>query len=535
MTSKASTAPAVDEELAEGIRESESARGSFGEFRPASLAMATIGLSLGTFMQVLDMTIANVSLPTIAGNLGASQDQSTWVITSFTVAQAITLPMTGFLSRRFGEVKVFVWAVLLFSLFSLACGFATSLSMLVMFRAMQGAVCGPMYPITQSLMVSIYPRDKRGMALAIISMITVVAPIVGPVAGGWITDSYSWRWIFFINVPIGLFAGAVVLAQMGKRIDRLVRAQIDWVGLVTLILGVGSLQILLDKGNQLDWFHSGIIITLAIIAVISLSVWVIWELTDEQPLVDLGLFRHRNFAAGTLALVLAFALFFSIALLLPLWLQNTLGYTALWSGLAAAPIGVIPILLTFFVGKYATRFDLRWLTAFSFLVMGFVCFRFGSFNTDVDFVSVALTELILGLGIALFFMPILTILLSDLEGQEIAEGSGSATFLRTVGASFAVSIVTYLWTRGSVVNHANLAEHINPFNEDVRHSVTAMGGELQRYAASINGVITQQATQISFNHLLDGLGVGFLILIAVVWLAKPPFVPKSRGGPPAGH
>jgi DHA2 family multidrug resistance protein len=172
-----------------------------GDFRPASLPLATIGLSLGTFMQVLDMTIANVSLPTIAGNLGASQDQSTWVITSFTVAQAITLPMTGFLSRRFGEVKVFVWAVLLFSLFSLACGFATSLSMLVLFRAMQGAVCGPMYPITQSLMVSIYPREKRGMALAIISMITVVAPIVGPVAGGWITDSYSWRWIFFINVP----------------------------------------------------------------------------------------------------------------------------------------------------------------------------------------------------------------------------------------------------------------------------------------------------------------------------------------------
>ncbi|MGH8152345.1 MAG: DHA2 family efflux MFS transporter permease subunit, partial [Rhodanobacteraceae bacterium] len=180
------------------------ATAGFGEFRPASLTFATLGLSLGTFMQVLDMTIANVSLPTIAGNLGASQDQSTWVITSFTVAQAITLPMTGFLSRRFGEVKVFVGAVLLFSLFSMCCGVATSLSMLVMFRALQGAVCGPMYPITQSLMVSIYPREKRGMALAIISMITVVAPIVGPVAGGWITDSYSWRWIFFINVPIGI-------------------------------------------------------------------------------------------------------------------------------------------------------------------------------------------------------------------------------------------------------------------------------------------------------------------------------------------
>ncbi len=535
MTSKVSTAPEVDEELAEGLRKDESARGTFGEFRPASLALATIGLSLGTFMQVLDMTIANVSLPTIAGNLGASQDQSTWVITSFTVCQAITLPMTGFLSRRLGEVKVFVWAVLLFSFFSLSCGLATSLSMLVMFRALQGAVCGPMYPITQSLMVSIYPRDKRGMALAIISMITVVAPIVGPVAGGWITDSYSWRWIFFINVPIGIFAAVVVMAQMGKRIENLLRTRIDWVGLVTLILGIGSLQILLDKGNQLDWFHSTTIVVLAITAVISLTIWVIWELTDETPLVDLRLFRHRNFAAGTLALVLAFALFFSIALLLPLWLQNTLGYTAMWSGLAAAPIGIIPILLTFWVGKYATRFDLRWLTAFSFAVMAFVCFRFGSFNADVDFMSVALTELILGLGIALFFMPVLTILLSDLDGPEIAEGSGSATFLRTVGASFAVSIVTYLWSRGSVASHANLAEHINPFNGAVRHSIAAMGGQLQQYAEGVNRVITQQATQISFNHLFDGLGVGFLVLIAVVWLAKPPFIARGRGPAAGGH
>ena len=507
---------------------------SFGEFRPASLSLATIGLSLGTFMQVLDMTIANVSLPTIAGNLGASQDQSTWVITSFTVAQAITLPMTGFLSRRFGEVKVFVWAVLLFSLFSLCCGLATSLSMLVMFRALQGAVCGPMYPITQSLMVSIYPRDKRGMALAIIAMITVVAPIVGPVAGGWITDSYSWRWIFFINIPIGIFAGGVVAVQMGKRIEQLRRARIDWVGLITLILGVGSLQILLDKGNELDWFHSATIVALAIVAAISLSVWVIWELTDGEPLVELRLFRHRNFAAGTLALVLAYALFFSIALLLPLWLQTVLGYTALWSGLAAAPVGVIPVLLTFWVGKYAHRFDMRWLTAFSFAVMGFVCFRFGSFNTDVDFWSVALTELMLGLGIALFFMPIITILLSDLEGQEISEGSGSATFLRTVGASFAVSVVTYLWTRGGVVSHANLAEHINPFNPQVRENVAAMGGSLQHYAMGINRIITQQGMQISVNQLFDGLGICFFLLIAVVWLAKPPFVARG-GGASGGH
>jgi DHA2 family multidrug resistance protein len=499
-------------------------------FRPDSLALATVGLSLGTFMQVLDMTIANVSLPTIAGNLGASLDQSTWVITSFTVCQAITLPMTGFLSRRFGEVKIFVGCVLLFSIFSLLCGFATSLTTLVLFRALQGAVCGPMYPITQSLMVEIYPRDKRGVALSIISMITVVAPIIGPVLGGWITDSYSWRWIFFINVPLGVIAAALVLMQLGERAERLTRDRIDWVGVFTLVIGVGSLQILLDKGNDLDWFGSNLIIALAAIAAVALSIWVVWELTDESPLVDLRLFRHRNFAAGTLALTLGFAAFFSIPLLLPQWLQSVLGYDALWSGLAAAPVGIIPFATVYLVGRYAALVDMRWLSTISFAVMGLVCFRFGQFNSEVNFAAIAFAEFVFGAGIALFFLPVLTILLSELEGPEIAEGSGSATFLRTVGASFAVSIVTYMWTRGGAENHAILAEHINPFNPSVQQGAIAAGGHLQHYAAVVNGVITQQSMQISFNHVMDGLGVVCFLLMAVVWLAKPPFVAGGRGG-----
>jgi len=512
------------------------AAGNFGEFRPSSLPLATIGLSLATFMQVLDITIANVSLPTIAGNLGASLTQSTWVITSFAVSNAIALPLTGFLSRRFGEVKLFVWATALFSLCSLLCGLSTSMDMLVLFRVLQGAVAGPMYPITQSLLVSIYPREKRGMALAILGMVTVVAPIAGPVLGGYITETYSWEWIFFINVPIGLFASSVVAAQLGKRVEQLRKARVDWIGLVTLVLGVGSLQVLLDKGNELDWFHSTMILSLAIVSTISLVVFLVWELTDDEPIVDLRLFRHRNFAAGTLALVLAYAAFFSIGLLVPLWLQNTLGYTSIWAGLATAPIGVIPVLLTFWVGKYATRFDLRWLAAFAFIVMGVTCFMRGSFTVDVDFYHVALAQLIQGLGVALFFMPILTILLSDLEGPEVSEGSGLATFLRAVGGSFSASITTYLWTRGGVVNHANLGEHINLYESRIRDAVAATGGHLQTYAAEMNRMITQQAMQISFDHLFNALGFIFLGLVAVVWLAKPPFIKK--GGPAAtggGH
>lgn len=505
---------------------------SFGEFRPASLPLATLGLSLATFMQVLDLTIANVSLPTIAGNLGASQDQSVWVITSFTVANAIALPLTGFLARTFGEVKTFVWATLLFTLFSLLCGLSTSLGMLVVFRAIQGAMAGPMYPLTQSLLVSIYPAAKRGMALAILAMVTVVAPIAGPVLGGWITGDYSWEWIFFINIPIGIFAALVVATQLRGRPEDIDKPRIDWIGLITLILGVGSLQILLDKGNQLDWFQSNTIVMLAIVSAISLTVFLIWELTDDQPVVNLRLFRHRNFSAGTLALVLAYAAFFSINLLVPLWLQNTLDYTPVWAGLATAPIGVLPVLLTFWIGKYGTRFDLRWLAAFSFVVMGVTCFMRGDFTTDVDFYHVAMVQLIQGLGIALFFMPILTILLSDLSGREVADGSGTATFLRSLAGSFAASITTYLWTRGGVVNHANLVDRVSAYNSEVRNAVAASGGHLQQYAAGINRVITQQATQISFNRLFDGLGFIFIALVAVVWLAKPPFI--ARRGPAAG-
>src|SRR5699024_7405003 len=254
---------------------------------------------------------------------------------------------------------------------------------------------------------------------------------------------------------------------------------------VTLIVGVGSLQILLDKGNDLDWFNSTTIIVLAVIATINLSVFVIWELTDEEPLVDLRLFRHRNFATGTLVLILGFAVIFSIALLLPQWLQNILGYTALWSGLAAAPVGAIPVLTVYLVGKYADRIDMRLLSAFAFVVMGLICFRFGSFPADVDFATVALTELMLGAGVACFFLPVLTILLSELQGPEIAEGSGSATFLRTLGASFAVSIVTYFWIRGGAVNHANLTQFITPYSPQVRDGIAAAGGNVQQYAAHI--------------------------------------------------
>jgi len=504
-------------------------------FRPPNLALSTIGLSLATFMQVLDTTIANVSLPTIAGNLGVSNNQSTWVITSFAVSMAISLPLTGFLTRRFGEVKLFTACTLLFALTSFLCGVSQSMEMLILFRALQGAVAGPMYPITQSLLIGIYPPAKRGMALALLSMVTVVAPIAGPILGGWITDNYSWPWIFFINVPIGIFASMVVASQLKARVEKLERPKMDYIGLITLIIGVGALQIVLDKGNDEDWFNSTFIIVTSIISAIGLAIFLIWELTDKDPIVDLRLFRHRNFTAGTIALILAYAAFFAIGLLVPLWLQRNLGYTSTWAGYASAPLGILPVFLTFFVGKYATRMDLRFLASAAFIVMGITCFMRSDFFLDIDFEHVALVQLLQGLGVALFFMPILTILLSDLQQNEIAAGSGLATFLRTLGGSFSASLTTLLWERRAVTHHAQLTEHITAYDPTAQQAIGQLGqGDPQVAGSMINGMITQQGYQIAFNEVFHVLGWIFLGLVVVTWLAKPPFTAKA-GAAAGGH
>jgi len=499
-------------------------------FRPANPGLTTLGLSLAVFMQVLDTTIANVSLPTIAGNLGASADQATWVITSFAVSNAIALPLTGWLTRRYGEVKLFMAATLLFCLASFLCGIAPSMTMLIVFRALQGAVAGPMYPVTQSLLLSIYPPEKRPQALALLVMVTIVAPIAGPILGGWITDSYSWPWIFFVNVPVGIFAALVVYAQMRGRSEQTFRPKMDYVGLAALIVGVGALQIVLDKGNDEDWFQSNFIIVTAIVSAISLAIFLIWELTDREPIVNLRLFRHRNFAAGTLAVTLGYAAFFSINVLVPQWLQRYLGYTATWAGFAAAPIGLLPILLTPFIGRYVNRFDLRFVASLAFLIMGMTSFIRSGFYLEVDFHNVAMAQFIQGLGVAFFFMPLTQIMLSDLKPNEIAAGTGLATFVRTLGASFSASITNFMWQHRAIVHHAQLAEHLTPFDSDTQQAVATLGRGNDPVAYRIlERMLDSQAYQISFNELFHLLGFLFLSLIVVIWLARPPFSAKSGG------
>jgi len=505
-------------------------------FVPPIRGLCAAGLALASFMQVLDSTIANVSLPTIAGNLGAGTAQATWVITSFAVSTAIALPLTGWLSRRFGEVRLFLGATLAFTLASLLCGLAHSMGFLVAARTLQGFCAGPLFPITQALLVAIYPREKRGQALALLSLIVVVAPIAGPILGGWITDNYSWEWIFLINVPLGLIATGIVSNQLKHFPKRTEKARMDYIGLASLMIGVGALQIVLDLGNDEDWFESDLIIALSVVSAVALLVFVIWELTDKEPIVDLKLFRHRNFRNGTLAMVLAYSAFVAVVFLVPQWLQRDMGYTALWAGLATAPLGVLSIVLAPFIGKYSGRIDLRLLATLAFIFLSITCFMRADFNLEVDFNHVAGVQLLMGAGVALFFMPVLQILLSDLSGSDIASGSGLATFLRTLGGSFATSLTTWLWGRRGAEHHAQLTEHISAYIPGVTEQLTELGqGDPTRGAALLDaGVISHQASQMGFNDIFYLLGWVFLAIIVFLWLAKPPFGGKTAGAS-AGH
>lgn len=505
-------------------------------FRPTNPTLCKFGLALATFMQVLDTTIANVSLPAISGNLGASTQQSTWVITSFAVSNAIALPITGWLVRRFGEVRLFLAATALFTLASVLCGIAVNMGMLTVARALQGFVAGPIFPVSQALMISLFAAHKRTQAIAMLTIVGVFAPIVGPILGGWITDRYSWPWIFFINAPIGIFACTVVWGQMRHRPERKQRAEMDYAGLVLLALGVGALQIMLDMGNEEDWFESSFIVTAAVIAAISISAFLIVSLTRKDPIVDLHLFRHRNFTVGTVTYTLSFGVFMGGAVLLPLWLQTQLHYTAIWSGLAMAPIGLAPILVGSLVAKFSQRADLRIVASLGFIGMAIVLFLRSFFNLQVDFSTVAYLQLAQGLGLAMFAISATSIMLSDLKSEEISSGTGLSMFVRTLGGSFFVSITNALWNDRAVLHHSHLVERFTPGSTSTLDAARMLGhGDMQLALIRLERLITGQAYQISFNELHYAYGMLLLGLGVVVWLARPPFDRAAGAAASGGH
>ena len=502
----------------------------FKPLQGGALAMLTLVLSLATFMLVLDSTIANVAIPTIAGDLGASSSQGTWVITSFGVANAISIPITGWLAKRFGEVRLFLIATLLFVLASWLCGIANSLEMLIVFRVLQGAVAGPIIPLSQSLLLNNYPPEKRGMALAFWSMTIVVAPICGPILGGWISDNIHWGWIFFINVPIGLAVVLISWKILEGRESRISHQPVNTVGLILLALGVGALQLMLDQGRELDWFNSTEIVVLTIIAAVGLIALIIWELTDDNPVVDVSLFNSRNFTVGCVSTSLAFLVYSGTVVLIPLLLQQVYNYTATWAGLAAAPVGLLPILLAPIIGKFGNKIDMRILITVSFMVYALTFYwRAVTFEPEMTFMDVALPQFVQGLAVACFFMPLTTITLSGLPPEKMASASSLFNFLRTLAGSIGTSLTTFIWYNREAVHHTQLTEVINPYNPISQQFFQTMGSfglSEEQTASYIARQITAQGFIIGANEIFLVSAITFISLVVLIWFAKPPFSSK---------
>ncbi len=496
----------------------------FEPLKGAQLVLGTLALSLATFMNVLDTSIANVSIPAIAGDMGVSPAQGTWVITSFAVANAISVPLTGWLTQRFGQVRLFTMSVLLFVVASWLCGLAPNIGLLIAFRVLQGLVAGPMIPLSQTLLLASYPRAKAGTAMAMWAMTVLVAPVAGPLLGGWITDNISWPWIFYINIPVGLVAAALTWSIYRSRDPGPRRVPLDVIGLVLLVLFVGAMQIMIDMGKELDWFESGEIIALAVVAVVSFLFFLAWELTDKHPIVEIRLFARRNFVTGTLALSIAYGLFFGNVVLLPLWLQQHMGYTATWAGLATAPVGLLAIVLSPWVGKNVSRIDPRKLATVAFLGFGAVLWMRSNFNTQADFMTILIPTLLQGAAMAFFFIPLQAIVFSGLQPQQTPSAAGLSNFVRITAGAVGTSLFTTLWESRASLHHSQLVESIHTGNATAMATLDQlMGSGLSREQAlaNIDRMINQQAFTLAVTDLFYLSAALFFVLVAVIWFSKP--------------
>ena len=514
---------------------SPDARAPLPPLHGTPLALLTVAIAVATFMEVLDITIVNVSVPHIAGSLGVSPQEGTWAISSYSLASAIMQPLSGWVGRQFGEVRSFCVSAILFVAMSMLCGIATSMPMLVVGRLLQGAGSGPMVALSLSLLLNNYPNEKKGLALALWAMTVVVAPIFGPILGGWLTDNYSWPWIFFINAPVGMLAVIITWVLLRHRESTIVKTPIDAVGLVLLVVGVGCLQFMLDNGNDKDWFASPMITTLGITALVCLTFFIAWELTDRHPVVDLGLFRKRNFTIGVAAMSFGMLGFFGINVIYPLWLQTVLDYTATWAGIASAPVGVLAFLVSPIIGRNIQRLELRSVVTFAFVIFAVTSYWFACFPDTASFNQLVLPRFIMGIAIPCFFIPLNQIFLSGLEPHEIGSASGLANFCRTIAASISTAGSVTLWQHRGEYHHAVLAEHLDaagPATATFLHGLGALGGPPLRAWTIIEGLVTRQALTLAVNDVFLLCAVVFVAMIPIVWLAKPPFGNVEAG---AGH
>jgi len=495
-----------------------------------------LAVTLATFMEVLDTSIANVSLPHIAGSLSAGQDESTWVLTSYLVSNAIVLPLSGWLSSIVGRKNFYMGCVALFTLSSFMCGLAPNLAVLIVCRVLQGIGGGGLQPSEQAILADTFPPAKRGMAFAIYGVAVVTAPAIGPTLGGWITDNFSWRWIFFINIPVGilslLLTSRLIQDPPYFRRRHLRETHIDYIGLSFVALGLGTLQVILDKGQRDDWFESHFIAGLTLVSVASLIFVIFWEWKQKDPIIDLHLFRDRNFAVSNLLMfMLGFALLGS-TLLLPLFMQTMLGYTAEQSGLALMPGGLTIMALLPLVGFLLSRYSPRWMLVFGLVVLAASLFHMTSFNLQIDFRTTTIARVLQAVGMAFLFVPINTAAYAFLPREKNNAASGLMNLARNMGGSVGISVVTTMMDRRAQMHLTNLSSHLSTSNNELQSRLKGLmlilqshGGRPGGAYAILQGTVLRQATMLSYIDCFWFLGVAILCMIPAVFLMK-----KSKAG-----
>ncbi len=498
-----------------------------------------VAVMLGTFMEVLDTTIVNVSLPHIAGNLSSTVDESTWVLTSYLVANAIILPLTGWLSNHFGRKRVLMTSIFGFTAASVACGIAPNLPALLFFRVVQGAAGGGLQPLSQAIMLEAFPPEKRGKAMAMWGLGIVVAPMLGPVLGGWLTDSYSWRWLFYINLPVGIAAMAMCYLfvfdppyiQRGK-------GGVDYWGIGLLAVGMGALQVMLDKGQEEDWFSSRFIQYLTVAAVVGLGFFIVRELLQKHPLVNLRVFRVRTYSTGVfLMTVLGFVLYGSMVLL-PIFLQTLLGYSALDAGVAMLPRGLGSFIAMPFVGILMSKVEPRKLLTVGLSVAAFSFWDLARINLNAGYWDIFWPQFIQGLSMGFIFVPLTTATHDPIPKQEMGNATSIFNVMRNIGGSVGIATVTTLYARRTQSNINVLGANVNPFDQSTASMIEgvkqmfmskgmdAVTATKQAYA-SVFGMVQQQAAMVSFVSAFRFLAILFVCCVPLIYLMKRP---KHHGG-----
>jgi MFS transporter, DHA2 family, multidrug resistance protein len=508
--------------------------------------IVAISVMLGTFMEVLDTTVVNVSLQHIAGSLSVTPEEATWVLTSYLVANAIVLPLTGWLANYFGRRNVLLVSVAGFTVFSFLCGIAPNLPMLIVFRIFQGATGGGLQPLSQAILMEAFPPEKRAKAMAFWALGIVVAPMLGPVLGGWITDSYSWRWLFYINIPIGILA--VVMAMMFIHDPPYIKrgeGGIDYWGIGYLALGIGALQIMLDKGQEDDWFSSKFILTLCIICVVGLVAFVVRQLTTEHPVVQLRIFKNRTYSTGVfLMTVLGFVLYGS-TVLLPLWLQTLMGYPALQAGMAMLPRGLGSFIFMPIVGILMGKIEARKLLGAGLVIASFSIYQLSRLNLNAGYWDIFWPQLLQGTSMGLLFVPLTTITNGNIPKEQMGNATSLFNLMRNIGASIGIASVTTISQRHAQSHMNDLSGQVNQYNPawqslfmSLKQGFMARGMDAvtatQQAMAAIAGIVERQAAMMAYSDTFFLLALMFLAGLPLIFLMKK--APKGGGGPGAmGH